>query len=393
MNIIKEYLSRAAGLTSLSVGDKIRLEVSYAITHDGKGPLAIKSFRNKGYDKVFNRSRIIITYDHYLPAPTIEARERHNQIKSFSKEFGIQLFDQGEGIIHQVLLEEFQPSRGDIIVGADGHVCTAGAYGAIPYTVSPEQLADIMYTGEYSITVPETVYINIEGDLNKGVLAKNIALFILGKFGKEKLADKAVIIGGNIIDKLSLAEKMTISNMVSEMNAVISYISNKKDEVGNVEKRYEFHADNIPVNIACPSEPVNVMPICEVEGIKLDQVIIGGCTNGRLIDMQITAEILKGKKIDEDLTLVVVPASRNIANLMDKKGISEIIRNAGGIIVNPGCGPCFGGHLGLLSKEDIALSTTNRNFKGRIGDESSKVYLASPAIAAQSAIKGEISTI
>jgi homoaconitase/3-isopropylmalate dehydratase large subunit len=392
MNVITKHLSQASGIDSLSSGQVIELEVDYAITHDGKGPAAIKEFRDKGYHQVFNNERIIITYDHYLPAPSIEARDKHNIINDFAKEFEIQLFDQGEGVIHQVLLEEFAPQRGDVVVGADGHVCTAGAYGAVPFTVSPEEFAEIMHSGKYEITVPETVLIKIEGELNEEVSAKDIALFMLGKFGTEELVNKAVILCGSAIENLSQAEKMTVSNMISEMDAVIAYISAEDEEIGEVSQEYYISGEDIPVSIACPSKPVNVVPISEVGDIKISQVIIGGCTNGRLVDMEAAAKILQNKKIDEDVTLIIVPSSRNIANHMDKTGISKILRNAGGIIVNPGCGPCSGGHLGVLSGTDVALSTTTRNFKGRIGDERSKVYLVSPEVAAKSAIKAKIHT-
>ena len=389
MNVIEQFLARAAGLERVRPGDRIRVGVDLALAHDGSAPAVVSEFARTGTERVFAGDRVIFCFDHALPAPTVAAREGHRRAAEFAEKQGIRLFDRGEGVVHQVVFDEISPGRGSIVVGADGHVCTAGGYGALGFSVKPDQLSSVLATGEFELTVPEVAVFEISGHIKPPLSAKDVILHVLGRFGPEGMKGRAAVFTGEAMAGASVDERMTITNMVSEMGALTGYVSEESDP-GPVESLLRLDVKDIPVSVARPPSPCSVGPIEEVEGTEISEVIIGACSCGRLSDMEAVAGILKGRRVHRGVTLVVVPASRRVAGEMDRLGLSAAIRESGGIVVNPGCGPCFGAHQGLLMNDDAAVSTTTRNNPGRIGDREAQIYLASPLVAAESAVAGRI---
>lgn len=389
MNIIEQIIADKAKVSSVKAKDEITVPVDLVMAHDVTGPMAIEQFYKIGAAKVFDKEKVVFVIDHNIPCSTVDSRLQHNSLKKFQKEMGIKLYHQGDGVIHQLVAEEGLYKKGDIVVGADSHTCTAGAFGAIAIPVGATEMAAVMALGTIDIEVPQTFLIEVEGSLNPGVYAKDVILYIIAKFGTGGFTDKAIIFGGDTIRRMSFDEKMTISNMAIEMGAMLGYVD-QGDEIGKVEETFRIEASKIEPQVACPYSPGNGKPVREVEGTPITQVVIGSCTNGRLSDMEIAAKVLEGKKISDAVTMIVVPASKRIIQKMCEKGLTKIFRDAGAIVVNPGCGPCFGAHQGLLSEDDVALSTTNRNFPGRMGHKNAKVYLASPRTAAESAVAGYI---
>lgn len=392
MNLIEKIIAEKANKKEVKVGEEVTVKVDLAIAHDVTGPLAVEQFYKIGVDQVFDPEKVVFVMDHNIPCSTVDSRIQHKKIHEFSDNFGAKVYGRSEGVIHQVIMEEGLYKKGDIIVGADSHTCTAGAFGAVAIPLGSTELAAVMALGELDMEVPETYLINVDGDLNPGVYGKDIILYVIGMFGTNGFTDKAAVFSGSTIAKLSPEDKMTIANMMIEMGAMIGYIAQDNEEIGKVAKTYDIKAKDIHPVAACPSSPGNVKPIKEVKGVKINQAVIGSCTNGRYSDMSIAAEVLKGKKVAPGVNMVIVPASKRILDKMEDNGLTKIFRDAGAMVTNPGCGPCFGAHQGLLSKEDVAISSTNRNFPGRMGHKEAKIYLASPRTVAESAVTGHITS-
>ncbi len=392
MNEIECYLAQAAGKKEVCVGEDITVAVDLAVAHDVTAPLALKPFAETGTDQVFDTSKVAFFNDHIFPASTVAARQCHRQMGDFARQYGIQYFRNGEGVIHQVISEKFSLPRGAVMIGADSHTCTAGAYGVLAFGVGSTELAATMATGTIDIEVPSVNVIQLDGQLAKGVYAKDIVLFLIGKFGTDGFTDQAVLFNGSWVRNASLDEKMTISNMAIEMGAMLSYFSDKDtDAVGPVAQIHMFDVSQFVPVMACPHSPGNTKAISDIAGIPVSQVVIGSCTNGRLSDIKIVAEVLKKVPVHPDVTCIVLPASRQIVEEMEDTGLTKLLRDAGAVIGNPGCGPCFGGHLGLVTANDVVVATTNRNFPGRMGAKEAKIYLASPRAAAEAAASGRIS--
>jgi len=389
MNELERYLAKAAGRDLVQAGDDITVQVDLVISHDVTGPMAADEFEKIGIDRVYDPEKVVFVFDHIMPAATVDAKAMQNRVKRFSQKYGTTLFDKGQGVIHQVVAEAYPLPRGAVIIGADSHTCMAGASGVIAMGVGATELAATMATGTIDLEVPETFEIRLSGQLAPGVYAKDLILHLIGRFGTDGFTDRAVVYSGPALEGLTLDDKMTISNMGIEMGAMISYFA-QAQEVGPVQDRLDLDLGQIPPSVACPPSPGNVVPVGEVAGTAVTQVVIGSCTNGRVSDMAIAAEVLAGKKVHENVTLIVVPASISIAQAMEDQGITRTLRAAGALVANPGCGPCFGGHLGLLTNDDVAVSTTNRNFPGRMGAREARVYLASPRTAAETAVAGKI---
>lgn len=390
MNSIEKYLAKAAGRKKVQVGEDIAVKVDLAITHDVTGPIAVEQFKKIGIKNVFDPQKIVFVIDHIIPAATVEAKVGQNTLKAFAQEYGIKIYERCEGVIHQIIAENHRLERGSIIAGADSHTCTAGAYGVLGIPIGSTELAAAMATGMLDLEVPETYEIRLEGKLQPGVYAKDVILHLIGIFGTNGFTDKAVIYTGSLVEQLSLEDKMTISNMGIEMGTMISYFAEPNESIGNVKDVFIFQGVEIEACVACPPNPGQVAKAVDLAGTKITQAVIGSCTNGRLSDMKIAAEVLKGRKVADQVLLIVIPASKKIAQEMEDQGLTRIFREAGGVVTSPGCGPCFGAHMGLLAAEDVAVSTTNRNFPGRMGHREAKVYLASPRIAAESAVAGAI---
>ncbi|MBP2656189.1 MAG: leuC [Firmicutes bacterium] len=390
MNEIEEYLAAAAGQPEVQVGEDITIRVDLAMAHDVTAPLALTAFAEIGIDRVFDKRKVAFVADHVYPAPTVQARQGQRQMRNFANTYGIKMFE-GEGVCHQVVAENYSLPRGSVVVGADSHTCTAGAYGALAIGVGSTEFAAAMATGTLDIEVPPVYEVVLDGILVPGVYAKDIILHLIGAFGTAGFTDKAVIFTGEWVRTASLEERMTISNMTIEMGAMLSYFSIKND-VGSVAKVHKFDVSMIVPLMAAPSSPANVQPVANLAGQTVTQVIIGSCTNGRINDMREAAAVFSHASINPNVNCIILPASQLVAQAMEDEGLTKIFRRAGATIANAGCGPCFGGHLGLAASDDVVISTTNRNFPGRMGSKESRVYLASPRTAAEAAVAGKIVT-
>lgn len=389
MNEVEQYLAKAAGREAVVVGQDISIRVDLVVAHDVTGPLALEPFNKIGVDKVFDSNKVAFFLDHVFPASTVQSRDNHNMLLAFARRYGVKIFNKGEGVIHQLIAEEFNLPRGAIIVGADSHTCTAGGYGVLAFGVGSTEFAAAMATGMLDIEVPAFTYIRLDGEIKPGVSAKDIALYLIGKFGTEGFTDQGILFGGSWVEKSSIDERMTISNMTIEMGAMLSYFS-ESSNVGEVSKTIVIDVSTIDNMVSCPPSPGNVKPLGELLGTPITQVVIGSCTNGRFSDMQAAAKVLAQSPVHPNVTCIVLPASRKVSEAMEQAGLTTIFRRAGAVVTNPGCGPCFGGHLGLITADDTVASTTNRNFPGRMGAKEGKIYLVSPQIAAEAAVSGRL---
>ncbi len=404
--ISEKILSRACGKT-VKADDFIIADVDYAMAHDGTSVLAVKSFKEMGAKKVWDPEKIIIAFDHIVPANNETAAKLHQSIRKWIQEQGIKNFyDVGEGICHQVFPEHGFALPGKLIIGADSHSCTYGAFGAFATGVGATDMAEIFATGKLWLRVPRSIRITVNGKLAKGVSAKDLTLNIIKKVGADGANYRAVEYYGDTISNLSMAERMTLCNMGIEMGAkagivppdekTFSYLKGiaaepyeavYADEDAGYSEEYHFDAGDIAPQVAKPHEVDNVSPVDEVAGTPLDQVFIGSCTNGRYEDLEVVASILKGKKVK--VRTIVLPASRSVLIRATESGIIATLLKAGAIIAPPGCGPCLGAHMGVICEGETCLSTSNRNFKGRMGT-GGLIYLSSPETAAASALKGKI---
>ncbi|MGZ7136478.1 MAG: homoaconitase large subunit [Methanobacterium sp.] len=409
MNITEKILAKASGKKEVRPGEIIEANVDLAMSHDGTSPPTIKNF-SKIADKVWDPEKIVIVFDHNIPANNIGSAEFQKVTRKFAREQGIKnIYSHGEGICHQVLPEKGYIKPGSVIVGADSHTCTYGAFGAFATGMGATDIAMVYATGKTWFMVPEGLKINVNGNLDKYVTSKDVILNIAGEIGSAGATYRTLELHGGTIDSMDVSGRMTICNMAIELGAkngimepnknTLEYLKNrgvndfniiKSDKDANYEQEYYFDVNGMEPQISCPHDVDNVVGISKIEGKQVDQAFIGSCTNGRLEDLRIGAEVLKGNKVHEDVRLIVVPASAEIFSDAMKEGIIDIFIDAGGIVCNPGCGPCLGAHMGVLGTDEICISTTNRNFVGRMGDPESFLYLANPAVAAYSAIKGEI---
>ena len=411
MNITEKILSSKAG-HEVTPGEIIEIPVDLAMSHDGTSPPAIKTFE-KVADKVWNPDKIAIIFDHNIPANTIGSAEFQKVCRNFINKQGIKNnYIHGEGICHQVVPEMGLVEPGKVIVGADSHTCTYGAFGAFSTGMGATDLAMVWATGKTWFMVPQAIKMEVIGELNPYIAPKDIILNIIGEIGIAGATYKTAEFCGESIENMGVEGRATICNMAIEMGAkngimepnreVIEYIckrtSKKENELNIVksdsdavyEKEMLFDINDMEPQIACPNDVDNVCDISKVEGTAIDQCLIGSCTNGRLSDLKDAYEILKDQKINDNVRLLILPASREIYKQAMNLGYIEAFIDAGAIICNPGCGPCLGGHMGVLSEGEVCISTTNRNFKGRMGDPKSSVYLSNSKVVAASAIEGVI---
>ncbi len=381
--------------------------------HDLTGPLAVKSFEKIGIKKVWNNKKIIVVLDHQVPAESIKAAELHKTMRNFAKNQKLKIYDVGKGgICHQVLPENGHVLPGKIILGADSHTCTHGAFGAFATGIGSTEAAAVMATGKIWLKIPKTIKINVKGKFKKFVTPKDLILFIVGKIGAGGAIYNSIEFSGPTITTMSIAGRMTICNMAVEMGAKNGIIEPDKTtkkflegRIKQTEKAFEiFRSDtethyekivNIDVTdlepqVACSPSVDNIKGISQVEDVQINQAFIGSCTNGRIEDLRIAAQILKGKRVKDDVRTLVIPASQEVYSQALTEGLVEIFTDSGAFVCGATCGPCLGGHIGLLAKGEVCVSTSNRNFIGRMGSKEAKVYLASPATVAASAITGKI---
>ncbi|MGO9386976.1 MAG: homoaconitase large subunit [Methanobacterium sp.] len=410
MTMAEKILAKASTKKSVEAGEIVMANISVAMTHDLTGPLSVESFKKIGVKKVWDPEKIVVIFDHQVPADSLEAAQNHIIMREFVEKQGINNFyDVNEGVCHQVLPEKGHILPGEVVVGTDSHTCTHGALGAFATGIGSTDMAMVFATGKLWFKVPETIKFQIEGSLNDYVSAKDVILNIIGKIGADGATYKACEFAGETTKEMSISERMVLCNMAIEMGGktglvepdykTIKYLegrSNKKYEIMKTDddaqslETMQIDVSNLEPQIACPHHVDNVKSISEVEGINVDQVFLGSCTNGRLEDLRTAAQIIKGHHIANNLRMLVIPASREIYSKAMDEGLLKIFVDSGALICNPCCGPCLGGHVGLLGAGEVSLSTSNRNFKGRQGSPDAEVYLSSAAVAAASAIKGSL---
>ena len=378
-------LAKASQQQQVTPGQSISLKFDLALAHDGSGPQILKQINNRS-QKLPATNRILFTLDHSFPAPTIKDREFQRDISVFAQKNNIHLFKNGEGVLHQVVAEQESLWPGMIIVGADGHVATHGAFGTIAFTLSAEEFVHAIFTGSHQIVVPKLVTISLEGMLRQPVMARDIAMHIMHRYGMV-IRDRALLLTGSTIDQLNISEKMSICNFLPESNVATALMlpQGEQEKIDIV-----IQSEEIEPMIAVPGNPPLFSLPATLSSEKISVAIAGGCSSGRLDDMKIIAEILDNSEVHPDVTFIITPGSRNIMESMDKLGISTVMRSGGAVIMPPGCGPCPGSHFGVLCDTDTAITTTIRNSPGRMGAKGARIYLASPLTVALSAVNGKI---
>ncbi|MEI7474618.1 MAG: 3-isopropylmalate dehydratase large subunit [bacterium] len=413
MTITEKILAEHAGLESVSPGDLISAKVDITLANDITGPVSINEFKKIGVDKVFDSERVVFVPDHFTPNKDIKSAQNAKMVREFAKTQKLKhYFEIGRvGIEHTLLPDNGIVGPGDIVIGADSHTCTYGAIGAFSTGVGSTDLSCAMASGETWFKVPESIKVIFNGKLNKWVSGKDLILHLIGDIGVDGALYKSLEFCGSTIEELSIDGRFTMCNMAIEAgakNGIIApdsiteeFVKNralrpykfyKSDEDAVYSRVIEYDASTIEPTVAFPHLPENTRPISQVGDVKIDQAVIGSCTNGRLSDLAVTAEILKGRKIHEDVRLIVFPGTQEIYLEAINKGYIQTIIEAGGAVSTPTCGPCLGGHMGVLAEGERSISTTNRNFVGRMGHPKSEVYLSSPAIAAASAVLGKIAS-
>lgn len=381
-----KYLAKAAGLPYVFPGDPVEVEVDLALAHDGTGPKLLQAWA-KQEGTMSDARRVLLTVDHAFPAPTPQERSFQRQFAQFAKAQGCILYNHGEGVLHQVVAERASIWPGMIIAGADGHVATAGGYGALAFALTPEELVPVLTTGKLALTVPELLTVELTGEPQPGVLARDISLYLMGHLAA-KMKGRAVALTGPLISGLSHSGRMSLCNILPETGAVTVTVLPEGEETGPIH--YSFDAGAIEPMVALPPEPVNVHPVREIEGREINVAIAGGCSAGRLEDMEIIAGVLEKRPVHPDVTFIITPASLAVAQAMEEKGLSRLLREKGAVIMPPGCGPCPGKHFGVLAPGDKAVATSVRNTPGRMGAQDAEIYLASPLTVAEAAVNGRI---
>jgi len=411
MTITEKILAAHAGKKQTSPGDLLDARIDLALGNDITAPLAIQAFKEIGAKKVFNRDRIALVPDHFTPAKDILSAEQCKVLRDFAKAQHLtHYFEIGEmGIEHALLPDKGLVLPGDVVIGADSHTCTYGAVGAFSTGVGSTDLAAVMATGKLWLKVPKSLKLIYRGKLNPWVSGKDLILYTIGQIGVDGALYQAMEFCGEAIRTLPMADRFTMANMAVEAggkNGIIEpdaitlrYVKARNKRPYHIyqsdkDARYaavrEFDASKINPQVALPHIPSNVKDVKKIGKIEIDQVVIGSCTNGRLDDLRVAGKILKGRKIAPSLRLIIIPATQEIYRQALKEGLFEIFLSAGAVVSTPTCGPCLGGHMGVLAEGERSLATTNRNFRGRMGHAQSEVYLSSPAVAAASAVRGWI---
>jgi len=411
--IVEKILAAHTDKKNFKTGEILNVRVDFAFANDITAPFAIKDFKSSGAKDVFDKKKIGLIPDHFSPAKDIKSAEQCKILRDFAHEYKIEnYFEVGKmGIEHALLPEQGLVLPGDIVIGADSHTPTSGALGAFATGVGSTDLGAIMTLGEMWLKVPETIKFVYRGKLNKWVSGKDLILYTIGKIGVDGANYKVMEFSGEVIKKLSMDNRFTICNMAIEAGAktgiiepdeiTLDYLKGrarrpyqiyKSDPDASYEKIIEIDVSKIEPQVAFPHLPENTKPISQVGDIKIDQSVIGSCTNGRIEDLRIAAEVLKGKQVYHNVRLIIFPATQNIYLQAIREGLIDIFISAGAAVSTPTCGPCLGGHMGVLAEGERAISTTNRNFVGRMGHPKSEVYLSNPAVAAASAIIGKIAS-
>ena len=413
MTLVEKILAKKAGKKLVRPDEIVEVSVDRAMIHDALGAHTIARFRELGVSKVWDPARIVVVLDHYVPAKDVDTAKKCLNIKKFVLEQGIDnYYEVGKGgIAHQVLVEKGHVLPGTTLVAVDSHTTTSGVMGAFATGIGVDEMAAVFKTGKLWERVPGTIRINVEGELRPPMMSKDLMLLILKRLGVSGALFKSLQYTGSAIGQMSIEGRMVLTNMAIESGATNGIIEPDEKTVdflkartsqpfeavlGDPDAEYaqtlDFDADEIkePV-VAVPSKPSNAVGVTEVEGTKIDQAFIGSCTNGRLEDLRVAARILKGRKVDKFTRVIVIPASQEVYKAALAEGLITTFVEAGAVVGPPTCGPCMEAHMGILGPAEVCISSANRNFQGRVGDVTAKIYLASPATVAASALKGKIS--
>ncbi|MGI5921269.1 MAG: 3-isopropylmalate dehydratase large subunit [Syntrophomonadaceae bacterium] len=411
MTISQKILAAHAGRDYIEPGELINCNLDIVLGNDVTTPVAITEFDKLGLNKVFDQDRVVLVPDHFAPNKDIKSAEQCKEVRTFARKMGItNYFELGAmGIEHCLLPEQGLVLPGDLIIGADSHTCTYGALGAFATGVGSTDMAAGMATGEAWFKVPETIKFVYYGKLPRWVGGKDLILHTIGDIGVDGARYMSMEFTGEVISALSMDNRFTMANMAIEAGGKNGIFAPDDKTLAYVEKRArrdfkiyqsdpdavyaqirEYDVSNLEPVVAFPHLPENTRPVSEAADISLDQVVIGSCTNGRIEDLEVAASLMKGKKVHPELRAIIIPGTQQIYLEALRRGYIEAFIEAGAIVSTPTCGPCLGGHMGILAEGEKALATTNRNFVGRMGHPQSEVYLASPAVAAASAIKGKI---
>jgi 3-isopropylmalate/(R)-2-methylmalate dehydratase large subunit len=417
MTISEKIIAAHAGRDMVTPGELVDCKVDIVLGNDITTPPAIKEFERIGADKVFDENRVILVPDHFTPAKDMKSANQVKMMKDFAKKYGIaNFYELGcMGIEHALLPEEGLALPGDLIIGADSHTCTYGAVGAFSTGVGSTDMAAAMATGEVWLKVPSQIKFELNNKLGKWAEGKDIILYIIGKIGVDGARYKSMEFAGEGVNHLSMDARLTIANMAIEAGAkngifapdgiTKQFVKGLKDPKRKaIEKNFELKSDpdavyeqiiainlnEIEPQVAFPSLPSNTRPVSQAKNIKIDQSVIGSCTNGRIEDLRVAASVLRGKKKHNDVRLIILPATQAVVKQALKEGLIDVFIDSGAIVSTPSCGPCLGGHLGVLAEGERSIATTNRNFIGRMGSPKSEVYLSNVAVAAASAVLGRI---
>ena len=390
-------------------GDVVIADVDWTFVQDTTGPLTIRQFKESGFKALAKPQQTIIFLDHAAPSPAQQLSNDHILLRRFAEETGCRIYEVGEGICHQLVAEKFANPR-DVIVGADSHAVTAGALGAFATGMGSSDVAVVLALGKTWFRVPESFLIELNGDFPRGIYGKDLILHLIGQIGADGANYKALEFGGKALAKMTMSQRLTIANMAVEAGAKVGLFPSDKitrdflrehgrgdkyqllspDAGASYERVVSVNLDQLEPMLSFPHAVDNVCPVAQAKGVKIQQAFIGTCTNGRLEDLAVAASILKGQKRHPGTRLLIAPASRQVLIRAIEKGYIQSLIEAGAIVLPPGCTACLGLHQGVLGDGEVCISTANRNFKGRMGNAEAMVYLASPATAAVSAIKGEI---
>ncbi len=409
MNVIEKIIATHAGVETVKPGQIVDVKLDYVMANDATTTLAIDIFKDqlKG-ERVFDREKVVMVMDHYTPSCSVEAAETHKKMRQFAREQELKYVYDGVGVCHQLMLEQ-HVKPGDFVIGADSHTCTYGAIGALSTGMGSTDVAVAWMEGKVWIKVPSVIKIQVKGKWPKGVYAKDLILKVIGDLTAKGATYKALIFEGEAINGLSVSERATLCNMAIEAGAKFAYIQPDEkvkafmqekgritypvydsDDDTDFEQVLTYDTKDLEPQIAYPHSVDNVKPLSEFEGLEIDQVFLGACTNGRLEDLQTAAAILKGKKISPKVRMLVTPASNAVLIEAMNQGLIKVLMESGAMISTPGCSACFGGTVGLIGPGERLLTTANRNFKGRVGSPDGEIYLGSPATAAASALYGKI---
>lgn len=407
--IIEKIISRNVGVRSVKPGDIVTVNVDRVMLDDIMIPFIVDKFKEMGFPKIWDPDKVVLIYDHLVPASQQDDTRHYKVGDAFAKQYGIRHIHRSDGICHQLMTEAGYVKPGDVVFGTDSHTTTYGCVGAFSTGIGYTEMAAILGTGSLWVKVPETIKIRIDGTLRPGVMSKDIILRIIGDLGADGATYRALEFTGSAVEEMTVSSRMTMANMAIEAGAKCAVFTPdektavyceiqldefqkqlKGDEDAVYLKTLTYRAEDFVPVMACPSQVDKIRNVAELEGTVIDQVFIGSCTNGRLEDLEAAADVLAGKKVAPFVKLIVTPASRKVYEQAAQQGILKTLAEAGAVITHPGCGLCCGRTGGILSDGERVVATNNRNFLGRMGTSKVEIYLASPATAAACAVAGKI---